>query len=284
MTKYPQRLAGLSASEVLACRIAESTLGTTAEPWGVNGRQGAVDAILHLKDGSQAAFEVTTLSGTGALQTESVLARDDFRWPTVGAWTWSISVGSPRDIPRLRLIYAKVADLCERNGVTRPEELVFHAGQSDVDPDLTWLVCESGSDMIGYPSIPNELQGGQRRSTAVLPAGRGGGVDDELDGLPEALAEAFDQRYIKAHLRKLLAFDCKERHLFIHLHSSALQFDVIYGLMNGTACPTSPPPLVGISHLWLAPQYSDRVLVWSAAGWTQHFPYNTPSDRREKID
>lgn len=269
---------GLSSGERLACQIAERTLGASAEPWDTDGRQAAFDAILHLPDGTSAAFEVTSLSTQGVLQTESILARDGFEWPAAGSWTWTISVGAPSDIPRLRKVYRNIISLCEANGAVRPEELAINLGATeDCDADLYWLVFESQSDMVGHRHLPS-IGGQVSRGTVVLPAGRGGGVDDELLGLNGALAEAFEHPYLKAHFDKLSASDHDERHLFIHVHSSALPFDVMYALMNGSTCPPEDPPVpASISHLWLAPQYSERVLLWSRTGWTEHFPYDSPT-------
>jgi hypothetical protein len=59
-----------------------------AEAWDINGRQGAVDAIRTLQDGRKAAFEVTNLAADGALETASLLARDNHKWPLPGNWHW----------------------------------------------------------------------------------------------------------------------------------------------------------------------------------------------------
>jgi len=69
-----ERFQGLSEQEQAACLIAERVLGVVAEPWDVGGRQGVVDAMLVYPTGRRAAFEVTALSGDGALQTVSLLA------------------------------------------------------------------------------------------------------------------------------------------------------------------------------------------------------------------
>jgi len=107
------RLGDLSSEERAACLIAERILGAEAKAWDVNGRQGAVDAMLMLGDSRRAAFEVTLHAPDGAIGTDSVLGRSDNAWPAPGEWWWTIQVGAFRDIPELQKRYAGIAQLCE---------------------------------------------------------------------------------------------------------------------------------------------------------------------------
>ena len=264
-------LDGLSSREQAACRIAERVLAATAEPWDVAGRQGAVDAMLTLADGRRAAFEVTVIAERGALQTDSLLGQSDFQWPVAGAWWWTIQVGSPSDIPRLRECYVRVAQLCESAGVTRPEAL-WH--RDDCDEDIRWLVEDSSAHMFGHPDVP-AVDGDKVRETMVTPRGRGGAVDRNLVGLTAALTDAFESPHIARHIQKLARADGDELHLFIPLHFSALPYPVADGLWTGTTLPRDPAPLPSpLTHLWLAPQFGRRVLLWTPRGWQQHHPYD----------
>jgi len=267
------RLEGLSRQEKAACLIAERVLGAVATPWDVEGRQGVVDATLTLPDGRQAAFEVTALAAAGALQTDALLGRDDFGWPSPGQWWWTVQVGSPRDLPRLRTSYRRIALLCEAAGVTRPEQLWRR--HEDVDPDVVWLVEESTSDMRGHPEVP-AIDGATVRNTMVVPTGRGGGVDRSLRGLRQALLAAFAEPPMPRHFEKLARAEADERHLFVPVHLSALPFAVADGLWSGESLPPEPPPLPpSITHLWLAPQFGRRVLLSTPRGWEEHHPYDT---------
>jgi hypothetical protein len=96
---FMDRFDGLSDQEKAACRIVELASGAVAHAWDIDGREGAVDAMLTLADGRRGALEITTLSADGAIQTEQLLARDGHSWPLPGNWWWTISVGSPGDIP-----------------------------------------------------------------------------------------------------------------------------------------------------------------------------------------
>jgi hypothetical protein len=147
-----ERLAGLDEDEQTACLIAERTLGATATAYDVPPRQGAVDAFLDYPDGRRGAFEVTWLAADGgaSLHLGSLLKRDSVRWPLPGKWWWTVKVGHPRDLPRLRDIYTKIVLLCENVGVTDPRRLAL----DDIDEDVRWLVEESSVQMEGYPDVP----------------------------------------------------------------------------------------------------------------------------------
>lgn len=267
-----ERTRDMPADERAACQIAERVLGATAIPWDINGRQGAVDAMLILSSGKTAAFEVTKLAADGALQIDSILARDNHSWPTPGEWWWSIQIGSPFDIPRLRECYARIALLCEQSGVDNPYAL-WRANHED--PDLAWLIEDSSAVMHGYPSVP-AVDGDVTRDVMVVPSGRGGSVDRSLQGLQSALIDAFQLPHMSRHLEKIARAEADEHHLFVPLHFTALPFHVAYGLMEGDALPPDPPPLPpSITHLWLAPQFAQRVLLWSPDGWQQHLPYDS---------
>lgn len=263
------RLAGLKPQERAACLIAERVLGAVATAWDVDGRNGAVDAMLTLPDGRHAAFEVTTLAAGGALQTDSLLDRDDNSWPLPGKWWWTIRVGAPRDIPRLRDVYSKIILACEAAGVTDPRQL-WRCGEPDAD--LRWLVEESSSHIVGSPTVP-AVDGPKVRTAMVMPTGRGGFVAGSLTGLRPALEEAFIQSPFPRHFDKLARADADERHLFVPIHWSALPFHVSHNLALSEDLPTEPPPVPSsISHLWLAPQFSRQVLIWCHAGWKSHKP------------
>jgi hypothetical protein len=262
------RLAGLSEQERGACLIAERCLGVTAEPWDTGGRRGVVDALLHFPDGRVGAFEVTVLASEGALQTENLLARDNHQWPSTGKWHWTINIGSPRDIPRLKKVYPRIVAACEAAGAPFPSRIAWGP---DADEDVRWLVQESTSSMLGHSGVK------ARAHVMVVPTGGGGAVDDRLEELAAGLSEAFKQPHIEPHFEKLERADADERHLFIPLHQTALPDSVALGLMfDSETLPPNEPPVPGfLTHLWLAPRFSRRVLVWAReSGWCNYFPYN----------
>jgi hypothetical protein len=273
----PDSLAGLDNAERLACRVAERVTLARARAWerkGVKGRTGAVDAFLYYPDCRKAAFEVTRIaSDQKALQLENLLGRDRFEWPLPGRWWWDVWISDVGDLPRLKECFKKVVLLCEAAGVTRPDHLVVTDTDS-LDDDVLWLVEESSVSLHGHPDLP-AVDGDRVRKALVTPAGNGGMVDDRLSGLNEALAGAFAVGHFPDHVAKLVRTPADEKHLFLIVHQTALRFEVTSALMFGTTVPAGPAWLpTGISHLWLAPEFSKRVLVGTSTGWVQTYPYD----------
>lgn len=249
----------LDRQEQAACLVAARAIGAVeVEAWDIPGREGAVDAMLTLPDGRRAAFEVTNLGTQSAYQLAKQLAKDNHRWSVPGNWFWHIEIGSPADLQRLKGCYENIILICERAGQAYPERI---AGQS-ADPDLQWLVHQSSSVMTGYPNI-------EKRWAMVVPVGGVGVVDESLSGFADALREAFQNPHIVSHFDKLAAAEADERHLFVPLHDSALPFPVFTDLVFEDTLPPDPPQLPEhVTHLWLAPAGSRRVLLWSGdAGW-----------------
>lgn len=267
-------LAGLDKAERAACHVAERVTGATARAWDTEGRNGVVDAFLDYADGRTAAFEVTRIATNPlALQLDNLLGRDSFEWPLPGRWWWTLWVSDVRELPRLRRCFNKVVLLCEAAHVVRPEDLVL-GDREDFDEDLRWWVEDSSASLHGHPDIPS-VDGERVRKAMVTPAGDGGLVDDSLSGLDAALVDAFSVDHLRRRVEKLVRTRADERHLFAIVHHSDLCFEVTSALMFGTAVPSGPAWLPnGISHLWLAPAFSRRVLLGTASGWSQAFPYD----------
>lgn len=266
------RLDGLSDEEKAACVIAERSLGVTAEAWDILGRPSAVDAMLTYPDGRRAAFEVTSLAAENAQHTDSLLTQDDHRWPLEGKWWWTINVGSPSDFERLKRAYQKIIALCEAQNVPLPKEIGW---APDADPDLRWLVQDSVSEMVGHPDVP-AVSYGKQRQAMVVPQRRGGFVDENLTNLADALKQEFDSApHIPRHFNKLKITEADERHLFVPLHFSALPESEFLGLVCGDSLPPSRPVVPEfLTHLWLAPMYTRRVLLWDRMnGWRNFYPY-----------
>jgi hypothetical protein len=259
----------LDRQEQAACLIAVRVLeAAEAEAWDIDGRTGAVDAILTLQDDRKAAFEVTNLAAEGALQLAMLLAKDKHKWPLPGDWWWTIEVGSVADLRRLKQCYENIILICEHAREPYPYQIAW---ESSAHPDLQWLVYESSSVMTGYP---NQLAQNMTNAGAmVVPVAGGGFLDESLSGFADALSEVFKSPHIESHFQKLARADADERHLFIPLHGSALPFSISSELVFEDTLPPDPPSLPdSVTHLWLAPEGSRRVLLWSRdAGW-RNFP------------
>jgi hypothetical protein len=233
-----------------------------------------VDAFLDYPDDRIGAFEVTRIArDREALQLESLLRRDQSGWPLPGRWWWDVSIADVRDLPRLKECFEKVILLCEAAGVTRPDHLSL-TGTDNLGDDVFWLVEESSVSLHGHPDVP-AVDGNRVRKALVIPGDDGGMVDDTLSGLNDVLKDAFATGHLPDHVAKLVRTPADEKHLFVIVHQTALRFEVTSALMFGTTVPLGPAWLpAGISHLWLAPEFSNRVLLATASGWTQKHPYD----------
>jgi hypothetical protein len=87
----------------------------------------------------------------------------------------TIKIGHPRDLPRLRNIFAKIVLLRESVGVNHPRRLPLAA----IDNDVRWLVRESSVQMRGYPNVPATDEHRMRRAMITQP-GAGGFPDETL--------------------------------------------------------------------------------------------------------
>ena len=199
-------------------------------------------------------------------QLDSLLAQDGFRWPSPGKWWWTVNIGHPRDLPRLRGIFTKIVLLCESVGMTDP------LASDEADDDVLWLVEESSVQMRGHPTVPAK-DGHRTRRAMITQPGIGGGSDETFTLLDEALSTAFDATLIQRHLAKLNRTQADERHLFLVVGLYDLPFLLFDALGFGGRLPAGAPALPDRStHLWLAPVYGYRVLVGTSAGWTESRP------------
>jgi hypothetical protein len=271
VTRPQPRLIGLSEldpQERAACSLVVQLLDVVqAEAWDVDGRQGAVDVMLTLGDGRMAAFEVTNLGEEDALDLARLLGKIKYKWPVVGDWFWRIEVGSVADLDRLKLCFDEIIHICETAGEPDPRRI---EGGWPTHPSLRWLVRESSSEMTGFPKILAKNL--KRPMTEVVPRIGAGFVDDSLSGFAAGLAKAFEKPHIQRHFDKLARTGADERHLFIPLHDSALPFSVSSELVFKETLPPEPPVVPdSVTHLWLAPAGSPRVLQWSRAdGWRNY--------------
>jgi hypothetical protein len=271
VTRPQARLIGLSEldpQQRAACLLVVEALDVAQiEAWDVEGRQGDVDVMLTLSDGRTAAFEVTNLGEEDALDLARLLEKIKYKWPVVGDWFWRIEVGSVADLDRLKLCYDEIIRICEAAGEPHPRRI---EGGWPTHPVLRWLVRESSSEMTGFPNIA--VKNLKRPMTEVVPRVGAGFVEESLSGFAAGLAKAFEKPHIQKRFDKLARAGADERHLFIPLHDSALPFSVSSELMFKETLPPDPPVVPdSVTHLWLAPAGSPRLLLWSRAeGWRNY--------------
>lgn len=270
LKKPEERRAVLVAVRVLGATRAEA-LDVTGGP------EGVVEAMLTLKDGRQAAFEVTILADQAERAVSSLLARAKHSWPVPGRWFWTIDASPQTNLKELKKRYSSIILACEAHGIEDPLydlrgwDLAF-AG----DTDLQWLLEGADAKCLMWGFSRQLASSMQNPHVMVVLAGGGGPVDDSLTDFAAELQKAFDAApHMAEHFTKLARTAADERHLYVPLGDTVLPFSLMWGLAAGNQLPSEPPPVpADITHLWLAPAHSSRVLLWSRTdGWSQHFPY-----------
>lgn len=231
--------------------------GVTAESNDHSGRQGAVDFLLHYPDGRDAAMEVTSAAGEGMRQLYALLARHE-TLPNPGTWTWSATIGHPRDLPELLERCSRIIEYCEGNGIARPKHAYEHRG----NPDISWLIT-STADLHGSPELPKwDADKERERPLFLTQRGSGGTVDESLSRFAETVDEVTAQEHVQKRVTKLGRSGYEEQHLFMVIDDTGLPFDVFYGLTRGSVTPPTAPKLPGtVTHLWLLITFTPKIFL-----------------------
>ncbi len=228
-----------------------------------------MDALLHYSDGRIAAMEVTSAAAEGQRQLYALLTKRYETLPNPGTWTWSATVGSPRDLPELAERCERIILTCEARGVRNPRYAydLYFAG----DPDIAWLIG-STVDLHGSPELPKwDDEKKRERPLFVTQGGRGGTVDETLSGFATAMEAVIAQDHVQKRIAKLAASKHVEKHLFIVVDDSAVPFEVFYALTTRDVLPPTGPALPGsVTHLWLLVPFSPWLFLVTDDGLTRH--------------
>lgn len=239
-------------------------------PHDRDGRQGAVDFILRYPSGRTGALEVTSHAEPGSREMAALLRNTGFRWENPGQWAWSIAFDSDANLKRVREVYRYVIETCEAHGVATPGELPDAVVM--FDDTLFTAAYELGVRFFGNPTAS------PRAEVSVIPGSIGGGVDEDLTGLPGVCSELLEVTHIAEHVEKVLRHSADEHHLFIWIGPGGIPFPQYYVLCGTpTSLPTEPPRgLRGLSNLWLATGWGTTLLGWDAdGGWRAHRAFDT---------
>lgn len=255
-------------AEVAAFHYVPKILGVELEEFDKDGRQSAVDALLHYEDGHVAALEVTSGAAPGKRQLY-VLLDATSTLPNPGNWTWSASIGDPIDLPQLLERVERLILKSEARGVTRPNH-DYEAARTG-DEDFAWIIRSSVS-MWGSPELPKIREhDGAERPLFLTPSPQGGAVDEALEGFEDAVSALLAQSHVQKRIEKLSRAGHNEQHLFLLLDFTALPFSVAYVLANRDAKPRDPPRLPGsVTHLWLLMVYSPWIYLGTTQGWLRY--------------
>lgn len=143
-------------------------LGVDVEHFDINGRQGAVDAVIQLANGDRGALEVTTYSAPGKRELVSRLAKDKFTWPNPRRWFWHVEINDPRHINDVRHAYVQAVIVCEQHGVTGPADLPWRVLKHS--HGIRWLL-DNDIVMHAHPTASSIRTDGPSPGVMVTPGG-----------------------------------------------------------------------------------------------------------------
>lgn len=266
MSRAPREM---GPDEKFAITVAARVLGAEVQEHDIDGRQHAVDAMVHYRDGRTAALEVS-----------SVRAEKD-----AGILGFIAERGASRTVAGLRRSWL----------VEVPQD--FHPADVRIVEGALRAWEEHGmdrlQDLAGHDRAVREmLDGGLRGHAAAAPGGAqdasgsrvylmlrplGGFTERGLAALPGELAEVLETRLMRAKLEKLAATGLAERHLVLLVWPGAFSFSVFDGLAFGGTLPVQPlrlPP--GLTEVWLITgvRAGGAVRGIAGAGWTRDHPYD----------
>ncbi|WP_156757007.1 hypothetical protein [Actinokineospora pegani] len=252
--------------EQFALAVVGRVLGLSVEEYDVDGRQGAVDALLHYPDGRVAALEISSLGPADEARIMNVLDRHGYKRSVPGlSGSWITQV--PRDFHpgNLRLL-DEVLRHCENLGLTnlRQAENTSPAAEELLD--------------LGVRATTTTSKPATGDATVwVVTAPVGGFVDTGGLELPRQVDTALLDEKMQGKIDKLAASGCEERHLFLSVRPQALTFAAYDNLSFGGKLSSEPPQLPsGLSQLWLASGWQQGGVVRAIAGrqWRREHPFD----------
>ena len=218
---------------------------------------GAIDWWLQ-RDGCRVGgVEVTVVGDPKLLEAMSIVG--DVHWDLPEAkWRWMLSYSGRMQVRSARSHLRDLIVLCEAEGVTRPEDL----GWDHRDETCVRWYRGSGCSLHGFRGATS---GGV---VDVLPKGGGGFMLED----PTCLTDWIEQELDCGLARKVRRFDeiqGPERHLFVIVHDSGMPMSHFHHLAFSEGLPTREPDLpMGLSGLWLLPNWGSSVLWWHRGrGW-----------------
>lgn len=256
------RLTTDSYHERLAFAVVGAVLGVTVEPYDRDGRQQAVDAILHYADGRKAALEVSATGQGSEVPIQHYLGQRGHSRTIAGvAGTWVVQLPRtfhPADMRKVE----EVLRCCEEREVMHLSEL------ADAGADHGQLSRQ------GVRADLMEATGS--RVHFVLPP-TAGPVGPGRGGLPYELDTVLGTERMQFKLEKLAASGLAERHLFLIVLPGTFRHAVFDTLAFNGRLPDAASRLPGgLSQVWLLTgvRAGGVVRVVTGEGWRRDDPYD----------
>jgi hypothetical protein len=226
--------------ESIAFAVVATVLPATVEAYDCDGRQKAVDALLHYSDGRKGALEVSSIGPENeAAITNYLGGRDDGKSITGLTRRWLVELPRTFHPAELRKV-GGVLRRCDSDGAGDLRDL------AGIDPEVDDLLRQGLRAHVAGPIDP----GHARAYFVVRPIG--GFSGNGLHSLPDELAVSLSTPKIQTKIRKLQASGCSDRHLLLIVRASAFSWPVFEGLAFDADLPSQVPVLPGgLSQVWL---------------------------------
>jgi hypothetical protein len=236
-------------------------LGIRVEPYDRDGRQRAVDAILHYADGRKAALEVSATGPDREAPIQHYLGKRGRSRTIAGvSGTWVVQLPRTFHPADMRKVEERLRR-CE-------ERKVMHLGELAADGDDHGQLTHQGvrADLIEAT--------GARVHFVLLPTA--GPVGPGPVGLPRELDAVLSTDRIQSKVEKLAASGLAERHLFLVVLPGTFRHPVFDTLAFSGPLPEAAPRLPsGLSQVWLLTgvRAGGVVRAISGEGWRRDDPY-----------
>ena len=259
-------MSAVRPDETFARAVVGHVLGVSVEEYDINGRQAAVDALLHYPDGRPtAALEVSSLGPSDEARIMNVLDKTRYKRVVAGLSScWVVEV--PRDFNpgKFRLLDDALRH-CEDRGLT---DLGQARGGSEAVDELLGLRVRG---------VAKDDPGANGPIVWVLNEVIGGFVGDGSLELPDLVNTALREEKMQGKLDKLAASGYEERHLFLYIRPLAFSYAAYDNLSFGGPLPCGLPRLPdGLSQLWIASGLKKGGVVRAIAGreWRREHPFD----------
>jgi hypothetical protein len=258
----------MRSEERLAFALARRVLAATVDPYDVDGRQRAVDAMVYYQDGRTAALEVSSIGAEGEAGILQYLGSRGHCKNVPGLkHRWLVEV--PRNFHPAEMRKVETAlRWCEERGLEHLNALY------GVDRDMDALITQGVRANIVARSGSGDSH--ESRVYFVLQA-MGGCPGRGMASLADELADVLRTPTMQSKLEKLAATGMHERHLVLIVRPSAFSFPVYDGLAFGGPLPGARPHLPeGLSQVWLITGIRAGGVVRgiTGGGWYRDHPYD----------
>lgn len=239
-------------------------LGATFTAFDDGTSHAMVDGLFLLPDGTRGALEVTTLTGSRAMEFEALTLGADWSSKVAGvSWFWAIWVTEDLDLNAMERHLGVVLQACEAANV---HELEVGQWLGDT-ASHEWVRAQPGirhgygSDSGKFPGLVQLIPGDTHG--AFLP-------EDAASNLTEWIESELMSPALARKLAKLEATGRPERHLWVRVHESAPPDVVLHALCFSDQVPTRPlVPSCGLTGLWIGPRWGNTLRWLQSEGWTR---------------